>query len=138
MVAHAIVHPMSMALGLQLLSVFLHCILVAPPWRSPPFTLFLRKMYSCWWALVDLVQSFHMTGWSNLMQFATNLNGRALWKMSNVASSSKFFPAFFAVVWNCDMNVSRSSPFILKSCMLYWALTFSAELVYDGGIWFRW
>src|SRR6266702_5015432 len=61
-VVHALVHPMSMALGLQLLSMFLHCILVAPPHRLPPLTLSFRQIYSCWWVCAAFVQSFQVTG----------------------------------------------------------------------------
>src|SRR6266702_6095452 len=43
--ALALVHPMSMSLGLWLLSVFLHCIQVGPPRQSPPLTLSLRNIY---------------------------------------------------------------------------------------------
>src|SRR6266702_2362351 len=88
MVALALIRPMSMAFGLQLLSAFLHCMQVAPPHRSPPLTLSFRKMYSCWWWLAARVQSFQVTGWSNFTQFATSLYGRALWNTSRVASPS--------------------------------------------------
>src|SRR6266702_6520520 len=76
--------PMSMVLGLRLLSAFLHWNFVAPPCRSFPLTLSFRIIYSCWCVCADLVQSFHVTGCSNLMQLATSLNGRALLKMSRV------------------------------------------------------
>src|SRR6266702_6143026 len=99
-VARALVRPISMAFGFQLLSVFLHWNLVAPPLRSFPLTLSLKKMYSCWCFCADVVQSFHVTGWSNLTQLATSLNGRALWNTSRVASPSRSYPAFFAVVAN--------------------------------------
>src|SRR6266702_956134 len=129
-VALALVRPMSMALGLLLLSAFLHCIQVAPPCQSPPLTLSLRNIYSCWCVHAAWVQSFHVTGWSNLIQLDTNLYGSPRWNMSRVASSSKLYPAFFAIDWNCDMNVSRLSPFIRRSLMFCWAFTFSTVLVY--------
>src|SRR6266571_2965842 len=90
-VACALVRPMSMAFGLRLLSTFFHWNFVAPPLRSFPLTLSFRNMYSCWCVCTDLVQSFHVTGWSNLTQLATNLNGRALWKTSRVASLFKSY-----------------------------------------------
>ncbi len=121
---------MSMALGFRLLSAFLHWNLVAPPLLSFPLTLSFRNMYSCWCACAALVQSFHVTGWSNLMQLATSLNGRALWNTSRVASLFKSYPAFLAVVANWAIKPSRSSPFILRSLMLCWAFCFSAVSVY--------
>ncbi len=129
MVALALVHPMSMALGLQLLSAFLHCIQVAPPHCSPPFTLSLRNMYPCWWVHAAWVQSFHVIGWSNLIQLDTSLYGSPLWNMSRVASLSRLYPAFFAIDWNWDIYVSRSSPFILRSLIVCWAMTFSVVSV---------
>src|SRR6266702_2542787 len=102
-VAQALVRPMSMAFGLQLLSAFLHWNFVVPPLLSFPLTLSLKNMYSCWWVCAACVQSFHVTGWSNFTQLATNLNGRPLWKTSRVASLFKSYPAFFAVVANWAM-----------------------------------
>src|SRR6266702_4463718 len=129
-VARALVRPMSIAFGLRLLSAFLHCGFVAPPLLSFPLTLSLKNMYSCWCFCADAVQSFHVTGWSNLTQLATSLNGRALWNTSRVASPSRSYPAFFAVVANWAMKLSKSSPFILRSLMLCWAFCFSAMSVY--------
>src|SRR6266702_3444013 len=129
-VACALVRPMSMVLGFQLFSAFLHWNLVAPPLWLFPLTLSFRNMYSCWCVCADLVQLIHMTGWSNLTQLATNLNGRALWKTSRVASLSKSYPAFFAVVVNWAIKPSRLLPFIFRSLMLCWAFCFSAVSVY--------
>ena len=129
MVALALVCLMSMAFGLRLLSAFLHCMQVAPPHRSPPLTLSLRKMYSCWWVCATWVQLFHVMGWSNLMQFDTNLYGSPCWKTSRVASLLRLYPAFLAIDENWDMYVSRLSPFIFRSLIFCWALTFSAVSV---------
>src|SRR6266702_2582171 len=82
----ALVCPMSMALGLQLVSAFFHWNFVAPPRLSFPLTLSFRNIYSCWCVRAVFVQSFHVTGWSNFTQFAINLKGRALWNTSRVAS----------------------------------------------------
>src|SRR6266702_5549039 len=119
-----------MAFGLQLLRAFLHWNLVAPPCLSFPLTLSFRKIYSCWCVCADRVQSFHVTGWSNLTQLATNLNGRALWKMSRVTLLFRSYPAFFAIVANWAIKLSKLSPLILRSLMLCWAFCFSAVSVY--------
>src|SRR6266702_2471719 len=87
-------------------------------------------MYSCWWCLAALVQSFHVTGWSNFTQLATNLYGRALLNTSRVASLLRSYPAFLAVVANWAMKPLRSSPFILRSLILCWAFCFSTVSVY--------